>query len=289
MTETKELKPRSFRIDEETAEKFKGISAELGNNQQQTLSKLIETYEFQKGKTVLSDKKGEIETFEKYVTVLTRMYMASLEDNQNVTTTVQAEFEALLASKDETIMELQEKVKQAKEDVKTYQEEAENSKELADQHKETIDTLAKQIKDSELVNDHMLAEKEKLITALTEACDSYKKDVNELEKANLERTAMATKRMQLQKEYSELEANYQALKTEFEHAKLSHERQLLQKEMEFAAKLQASEDKRKQEIDGYQEKYLELLQQIQQLHKANEEKAEAEKAKAKQEDQLEEK
>ncbi|MDO5293693.1 MAG: hypothetical protein Q4F05_13215 [bacterium] len=279
MTETKELKPRSFRIDEETAEKFKGISAELGNNQQQTLSKLIETYEFQKGKTVLSDKKGEIETFEKYVTVLTRMYMASLEDNQNVTTTVQAEFEALLASKDETIIELQEKVKQAKADVKTHQEEAENSKELADQHKETIDTLTKQIKDSELVNEHMLAEKEKLITALTEACESYKKDVNELEKANLERNVMATKRMQLQKEHNELEANYQALKTEFEHAKIAHERQLLQKEIEFTARLQASEDKRKQEIDEYQGKYLELLQQIQELHKANEEKAKVEKVK----------
>ena len=74
----KTLKPKSFRIDDATAEKFKGISAEIGGNQQETLAKLIEAYEFQAGKAILTEKKADIEQFEKYVTALTRMFMGSL-------------------------------------------------------------------------------------------------------------------------------------------------------------------------------------------------------------------
>ena len=42
MADNKETKPRSFRIDDETAEKFKEISSVISGNQQQTLAKLIE-------------------------------------------------------------------------------------------------------------------------------------------------------------------------------------------------------------------------------------------------------
>lgn len=43
MADGKELKPKSFRIDNETAEKFKEISNTIGGgNQQETLAKLID-------------------------------------------------------------------------------------------------------------------------------------------------------------------------------------------------------------------------------------------------------
>ena len=108
------LKPKSFRIDDATAEKFKGISAEIGGNQQETLAKLIEAYEFQAGKAILTEKKADIEQFEKYVTALTRMFMGSLEDNQNITETVRTEFDAMLKSKDSTIQDLQGQLSVAK-------------------------------------------------------------------------------------------------------------------------------------------------------------------------------
>ena len=94
MADSKELKPKSFRINDETAEKFKEISMNIGGNQQETLSKLIEAYEFQAGKVVLTEKKADIEQFEKYITAITRMFMGSLEDNQNVSETIRTEFDA---------------------------------------------------------------------------------------------------------------------------------------------------------------------------------------------------
>ena len=52
---------------------------------------------------VLTEKKADIEQFEKYITAITRMFMGSLEDNQNITETVRTEFDALLTSKDAVI------------------------------------------------------------------------------------------------------------------------------------------------------------------------------------------
>ena len=114
MADGKELKPKSFRIDDKTAEKFKEISNTIGGNQQETLAKLIEAFEFQSGKAILTEKKTDIEQFEKYVTALTRMFMGSLEDNQNITETVRTEFDALMRSKDATIQDLQESLAAAK-------------------------------------------------------------------------------------------------------------------------------------------------------------------------------
>ena len=267
MTETKELKPKSFRIDEETAEKFKAISTELGNNQQQTLSKLIEAYEFQKGKSVLTQKKAEIETFENYVTILTRMYMYSLEQNENITKTTQAEFEALLVSKDETILSLQQEVKKAEETAKIKEEEAKQTKQESEELEKKVGQLESLITTSDAAHAAAIEDKEKLILALTEACDSLKKDMENMQKETLERSAIATKQMQLQKEYNQLKLENTALLNEQEQLKLSHERQLLQQEISFTKQLPELEQKRKQEIDEYQKKYLDLLDQLQQKTK----------------------
>ena len=46
MADDKTLKPKSFRIDDETSEKFKEIATSIGGSQQETLAKLIEAFEF---------------------------------------------------------------------------------------------------------------------------------------------------------------------------------------------------------------------------------------------------
>ena len=61
MADGKELKPKSFRIDEATAEKFKEISGQIGGNQQRTLAKLRGAIEFQSGKAILNYKKADKE------------------------------------------------------------------------------------------------------------------------------------------------------------------------------------------------------------------------------------
>lgn len=174
ITDSKKPKPKSFRIDDETAEKFKEISTTIGGNQQETLSKLIETLEFQFGKAVLTEKKADIEQFEKYVTAITRMFMGNLEDNQNITETVRTEFDALLKSKDTTIQDLQEKLtveKQLKEEstIKAKSHADENAR-----LKEIIENLNNEYNFKMDDMQSMLSDKDNLNKALTDSCNDLK-------------------------------------------------------------------------------------------------------------------
>lgn len=179
MVDSKELKPKSFRIEDETAEKFKEISSKF-SNQQEAFAKLIETYEFQLGKSVLTEKRPDIEQFEKYVNVLTRMFMASLEDNQNITQTVRTEFDALLKSKDVTIQDLQEKLTAAKQ---IKEEATTRAKTYADENASlnaTINSITKEYNAKTDNLQSMLEDKDKLNRALTDACTDLKQKVDDL-------------------------------------------------------------------------------------------------------------
>lgn len=163
MADDKALKPRSYRINDETAEKIKEIAASIGGNQQETLAKLIEAYEFQSGKAVLTEKKSDIEQFEKYVNAIIRMYMGSLEDNQNITETVRTEFDALLQSKDAVIQDLQSRLvsaNQSKEEAvskaKVYEDENKtlsgNIEKLQKEYTQKTNDLQSMLLDKESLN-----------------------------------------------------------------------------------------------------------------------------------------
>ena len=284
----KELKPKSFRIDEETAEKFKEISAAIGGSQQETLAKLIETYEFQSGKAVLTEKKGEIEQFEKYVTALTRMFMSSLEDNQNLSETIRTEYDALLKSKDATIQDLQEKLAKAsrlKEEAvsesKTYAAENARLEACIDSIKKEYDTKLDDMQS-------MLSDKENLNRALTDSCNDLKEKFEGIKETVRQTEALQEESENLKKEYegmlkekSELEKqlqreqsaheadikNLKKQKTEaLEHLKeqsqLKLEKEVLKIEKQYEEQIQELKAGKQEEIDKYQQKYFDLLEQM---------------------------
>lgn len=126
MQDKNKLFPKSFRITEETSEKFRSITKELDlKNQEEALSKLIEVYEHQKGKETLPEMKETIDSFEGYLRSATSMFMVSLENNQNMRAMVRTEYESQLRSKDKLIEELQKTV----EDAKSLASESEGAKE----------------------------------------------------------------------------------------------------------------------------------------------------------------
>ena len=286
MADEKILKPKSFRIDDDTADKFKEIALQIGGNQQETLAKLIETYEFQSGKAVLTERKADIEQFEKYVAALTRMFMGVLEDNQNVTNTVRTEFEALLQSKDMTIQELQSQLTVAKQ----IKSEAESK---AKSYVDENDRLNKEILslkgESELKIKNMQAmldDKQNLNKALTDSCNSLKNNIDamtsEYQKlANIQKelTSITAERdsLRAEKEQAERLLNQalserkkavtdlkehenEALKHCREQAQLELDKALLERDRKFQEQLQALNESKQAEIDKYQAKYFELLE-----------------------------
>ena len=272
------LKPKSFRIDDATAEKFKGISAEIGGNQQETLAKLIEAYEFQAGKAILTEKKADIEQFEKYVTALTRMFMGSLEDNQNITETVRTEFDAMLKSKDSTIQDLQEQLSVAKQ---LKADATEKAKTFSDENadlKKHIEDLQKELESRVTSLNTMLLDKEKLNQALTNSYDELKKKADSMQKEHEDfavlRAEFESKQSEiksLMKEKEEAEASVEKLKQQEkesvercrEQMQIAQEKALLEAERKYQEQIQKLKEEKQTEIDKYQKKYLDLLEKLQ--------------------------
>ena len=288
MAEGKELKPKSFRIDDETAEKFKEISNTIGGNQQETLAKLIEAFEFQSGKAILTDKKADIEQFEKYVSAITRMFMGSLEDNQNITETVRTEFDALLKSKDATIQDLQEKLtvaKQLKEDATL------KAKAHADENarlNSVIDSLNNEYNSKMDDMQSMLSDKDSLNKALTDSCNALKTKIEGMKEAAEQSAIFREELEQLKKEHekvirerSDLEKQMQQERTAHEKAisefrqheadalerlkeqlQIAQDKAVLQIEKLYQEQIQKLKADKQAEVDKYQQKYFDLLEQM---------------------------
>lgn len=241
---------RSFRITEATADKIKEIAAEIGGNQQQTLSKLIEAYELQKGKAVLTDKRNDIETFENYINAVTRMYMATLEDNQNVTALVKAGFEAQLTSKDNVIQDLQKQLAKAKEIEATATAQAEGYKTENERLNKHIESLIDEFEAKTKDLQGMLADKSNLNRALNETVEQLK----------MQNTGMGKK----VKEVEALKEELQNCKNELRKAIKDKEQQQLQYDKNIMAVEKKLQAEKIAEVEKYQNMYFSLLQEQQQ-------------------------
>lgn len=240
---------------------------------QETLAKLIETYEFQAGKAVLTTKKDDIEQFERYTAALVRMYMGTLEDNQNITETVRTEFDALLRSKDVTIQGLQTQIT----GVKLQKEQA--TAEVKEQDEEIL-KLQKEIDglNSKLSSmQSNLDDKDKLNKALTDSYDEIKdklesvrinQDVFKATQNQLEtvRAECATLRRVTDEAKKQNEALKQhetdALERCREQSQITLDKTVLELERKHQTEMQTLKEQHQAEIDKYQQKYLDLLEKI---------------------------
>lgn len=288
MADGKELKPKSFRIDDETAEKFKEISNTIGGNQQETLAKLIEAFEFQSGKAILTEKKADIEQYEKYITAITRMFMGSLEDNQNITETVRTEFDALLRSKDTTIQDLQEKLtvaKQLKEDatLKARTHADENAR-----LNSVIDSLNNEYNSKMDNMQSMLSDKDNLNKALTDSCNDLKAKIEGMKEAAEQSAILREELDQLKQEHEKVIREQSDLRKQMQQEQTAHEKTvsdlkqheadalerlkeqlqiaqdkaILQIEKSYQEQMQQLKADKQAEVDKYQQKYFDLLEQM---------------------------
>lgn len=254
--ESKETKPRSFRINDETADKFKEITNSIGGNQQEALARLIEAYEFQTGKRALPNKKADIEQFEGYITAITRMYMGSLEDNQNLSEIVHAEYDALLKSKDITIQKLQQDLATAK---RVREEAVTKAKVYADENiklNNNIDDLNKDYRAKIDDLQTMLADKDKLNNALKDSCNDLKSKVREMENDIKEVNEIRRKHDDLRVDYEKVtqeKAQYAKTITDFEAKieKMENDIKEVNKVREKYADLRVDYEKVTQERDQY--------------------------------------
>jgi len=277
-----DAKPRTYRIDDETAEKIKEITADIGGNQQLAMAKLVEVFEFQKGKNLLGDKKDIIDKFESHVNILNRLFMGSLEDNQTLSEMIRTEFDALLKSKDSTIQELQEKnlrITEIKENaVNTVKKLDEENLQLKDR----LLSLEKELQGRQEDYKSKLEDKDKLNHNLSESYaqlrEQKKTMENEVRTVNQikeERDIYEKKNQDLEHNIADLSQQLKYTKEEMEkdkqqfiqQAELDQKAAVLELKQLYNAEIEELKNKKQAEIDDYQNKYLGLLERMGNMQK----------------------
>lgn len=293
MSDAKELKPKSFRIDDATAEKIKVIANNIGGNQQEAFIKLIEAYEFQSGKIALNNKSRDIEKFEQHINVISRMFMSSLEDNQCMAEIIRAEFDALLKSKDTIIQDLQKRLKTAEQLRKEAMMKSDNSE---DENKRLHTTINKQAKEYEKKIEHMqlmlndkdnlnktlyesynelkskielmesqmnsMKSSEKYLTALQKDFDKLKIEFDQVTKSKLDtESLLEQERMKHNEEIVSLTAHEkEMIQKEKEQSQITIDKAIIKAERQYQQQTAKLNSEKQIEISAYLQKYSDLLE-----------------------------
>ncbi len=282
MSESGELKPKSFRIDDETNEKLREIMKNFPN-QNLALQKMVEVYELEQGKEAIADRKEDIEEFEKYVSCLVRLYMSSLESNQNQKELIRSEFDSQIR----TLKEKLETTRQERDEVtlksKKYASENEALKQanerLSTEYKTRIDDLQDMLKEKEESNNLLKAAGAELKAKV----DQMKADVDQNKALRQEFDSLKKQYDKLETTYKSLEANFSQEKTKYEQTitqmqkhenealerikeqeQIRLDKKILELEKQHQEQLQQLKAEQQKEIDKYQQKYFDLLEQKEQ-------------------------
>ena len=78
-----EVKQTNFRVDQETADKFRQFCMDAGMNQAQGFDHVMEVLEMDRAKEAVPGRATEIEEFERNIKAVMAAYMNSLEINSN--------------------------------------------------------------------------------------------------------------------------------------------------------------------------------------------------------------
>lgn len=241
-----EIKQANFKIDIETANKFRAFCKENGIEQAEGFNRIMASLEMSQAKTTLHDRKLEISEFERHATALTNAYLQSLELESNTEERVREEFETLLKSKDEIIADLQNERNELKETLKATEEKISNSSSVLETALNEKIKVKKELEELRVQHQTQLSTLEEAKNSLSELCANLSKQLKEVEPLKTQLKEMESLKVQLEKLQSE------SLKKEYAH-----------KEEVFALKEQIQNEKMLHitEIAEYQKRYKELLDQ----------------------------
>ena len=275
-----EMKVRSFRISDSVAEKFKAFCSEF-DNQNAALDSLIATYEMQNAKSVLMDRKTEIADLDTHIQAIQSAFLRSLELNENAEQRVRTEFNSLLSSKDETIIQLQTEKAKALEQVEQYKSSydkvvqdtnkqlkvmqekvSENSQSLQNE-KERADTEQKAREQAETISAMLSDQVKELQGQLAQLKVQNAELSNRAEQAETTSSKLSDELMKLKSAYSEVQrilTDEQASRTK-ELAAAERERETAVKYAiaDTAGKYQRKIDEMQLKIDDMQTKQAEQL------------------------------
>lgn len=230
-SKNKELKIKSFRVDEDTFEKFKVIASKEFGNQGQCLDALINLYEMENSKSSLLERKLEIESFQDYLNKINQLFVTSLQMSKDAEGRVKEEYLRQLSTKDTTIERLQIREKENLEKVNSY--------------KERFKQLEEEVSEFKKVNKALELDKSTLSQLVTRNHELLEKNKKEIEKIN-EYKIYKNENETLKKQINSMENEMFSKENQIKEVGL--EVDLLKKENNF---LEKKVEELRKEVDSY--------------------------------------
>ena len=209
---------RSIRADESTYSKFKSVCEELGG-QQEGLTALLNAYELQQAKGILTGQATNIDDFTSRVDGIVKAYISALELTANTEERIRNEFAVQLDSQTKTIADLQARegtVKTALSELKADTD----TKIKALQSELTATKTALNSANEKAVNSTVAKEQAERIANMTaEQLESIKKQVADL-------TAKAEQSDRLKKSLDDVSMKLSDTEKALQEVKADRQRQL---------------------------------------------------------------
>lgn len=210
----KELKVKSFRVDEETFSKFKDIASKEFGNQAQCLEALINIYETEESKSILVNRELEIESFQDYLNKISRLFITSLQLSTDAEERAKSAFLRKIESKDEALIMMKNKVDELKIE----------SKELMNKDKKNQQEILELKKKQEEL-DKSKNTLTQLVNRNNDLANRYKSELDEIKESKAIFVELEKKFNQSTVEKNKLELENEALKQEI--LKMSNENENL--------------------------------------------------------------
>lgn len=214
LVNNKELKVKSFRVDEETFSKFKDIASKEFGNQAQCLEALINIYETEESKSILVNRELEIESFQDYLNKISRLFITSLQLSTDAEERAKSTFLRKIESKDEALIMMKNKVDELKIE----------SKELMNKDKKNQQEILELKKKQEEL-DKSKNTLTQLVNRNNDLANRYKSELDEIKESKAIFVELEKKFNQSTVEKNKLELENEALKQEI--LKMSNENENL--------------------------------------------------------------
>lgn len=269
----------TIRADEEIKARFKSLAESLGN-QGTALESLLNAYEMQNAKDVLTDRRTDIEDFDTHLQAISSAFLHSLEITQNTTERVRAEFQSRLESKDLTISDLQERIRQAEQAEQTAREQATAIEcEMSALNEQTsiqlasLNTELDSVKKALATATEQITDKQSLLDEYRTRLEKAEKDVAELpelkEKVSVAEQAKKTAEQETERLTAELDKKTKDFdkekKTLQEKSDIARDKAVLQAKQELQEHFTTKLDKQSDKIQAQSDKINELYTEIDRL------------------------
>ena len=244
-------KTRSIRATDETFAKFKEITESIGSGTNESLSALINAYELQQAKQVLSGQAALIDDFKARADGIIKAYISALELSVNAEERIRAEFTVQIESQAKTIAALQRENESIKAETIKLQTEAQSEIRALKADLAAVQTALQTAKANEQRAAESKAQSERITALTNEKLQELQSTVKDLQER-----AAATDRLKAENE--EYEKEFDKLNREKKEIKAYYESQIQAITAEQETAIQRAIN---QTTAEYQKKIAELQQQ----------------------------